>query len=254
MRTSVDLHAVSKLLVLVADELDQFLVGEKALVYTNSERFRIGLWIFNRDVDLEMTEGRTPDAFREFHLLAIWTAIDIQPTVERAVFRSAQVVGLDHKRVAFPVSDRVAVPPWLRIALFRKCAAIHINVPDAVIGFVLDENELRCLNDLSRLRLLMELKETHRHAVGVRIILRLVHIESLFPDLGSPRCIRQSALYIASGLEERGDRWTVGVEREWSSRRFDYYAASAAAKCSIRITRFGCRSLSAVRRGCTAFG
>src|SRR6185436_2940211 len=215
---SVDLYAVPELVVLVADELDQFLVGENALVYTNSERFRIGLFIFNRDVDLEMTEGRPPNAFREFRLLAIRTAVDIQPTVERAVFRSAQVIGLDHKRVAFPVSDRVAIPPWLRIALFRKCAAIHIDVTYAVIRFVLDENELRRLNDLSRLRLLMELKETHREAIGVRIILRLVHIESLFPDLRSPRCIRQSAWYVASGLEECGDRRTVWIERERSSR------------------------------------
>src|SRR5262245_49494682 len=137
-----------------------------------------------------MTEGRTPDAFRELNLLAIRTAVDIQPTVVRTVFRSAQVVGLDHKRVAFPAPDRVAVPPWLRIALFRKCAAIHINVTDAVIRFVLDDNELRRLNDLSRLRLLMELKETHREAVGVGIVLGLVHIESLFSDLGGPRCIR----------------------------------------------------------------
>src|SRR5262245_53742331 len=105
VQSSVDLYAAPELVVLVANELDQFLVGEKALIDTNSERFRIGFWIFNRDVDLEMTEGRTPDAFREFSLLAIRTAVHIQPTVERAVFRSAQVVGLDHKRVAFPVSD-----------------------------------------------------------------------------------------------------------------------------------------------------
>src|SRR5262249_36769644 len=141
-RSSVDFDSVPELLVLVADELDQFLIGKISLVHTDSERFRVGLWIFNRDVDLEMTERRAPDSFGEFRLLAVRTAVDIQPTVERAVFRPAQVVGFDHERVAFPVPDRVAVPPRLRIAWLRKRAAIHINVAYTVIRFVLDENEL----------------------------------------------------------------------------------------------------------------
>src|SRR5262249_13962802 len=105
-RSSVDFDAVPELLVLVADELNQFLVGKVALVYTNSERFSVGLWIVNRDVDLEMTERGAPNSFGEFHLLAVRTAVDIQPTVEWTVFRSAQVVGLDHECVAFPVPDR----------------------------------------------------------------------------------------------------------------------------------------------------
>ena len=54
---------------------------------------------------------------------------------------------------------------------------------DAVVRLVLDEDHLRRLDDQARLRLLMELEESHRHAVGVRIVLRLVHFESLLANL-----------------------------------------------------------------------
>ena len=128
------------------------------------------------------------NALDEFRLLAVRAAVDVQPSVETAVFRAAQVVGLDDERVAVPVSDRVAVPPRLRLTLRRKLAAIEIDVTDAVVGLVLDQDQLRRLDDLARLRLLMELQESHRHAVGVRIVLRLVHFESLLPISAAQVC------------------------------------------------------------------
>src|SRR5215470_4196396 len=98
--TSVDLHPPAKLLVLVADELDELGVRHDLLVDANRERFRVRLRIVNRDVDLEPAEGGPVESFREFGLLAVRTAADVEPAVARSVFGAAQVVRLDDERVA----------------------------------------------------------------------------------------------------------------------------------------------------------
>ena len=93
---SVDLHAAPELLVLSTDELDWLLVRENPMVDADREGFRVRLWILDREIYLEVTEGQAPDALGELRLVAVRTAVDIQPSVERAVFCSAQVVGLHH--------------------------------------------------------------------------------------------------------------------------------------------------------------
>src|SRR3954471_9217072 len=102
------------------------------------------------------------DAMRELRALAVRAAVHVQPAVARAVFGAAQVVRLDDERVAFPVADGVALPPRLRFTLRRELSAVEIDVPQAVVGFPLDEQALRVrdVHDLARLRLLMKLEKT----------------------------------------------------------------------------------------------
>src|SRR5205823_10523772 len=50
----VHFDAAAELLVLVADELDHFLIGRNALVDAHRERLRVRLRIFHRDVHLQV--------------------------------------------------------------------------------------------------------------------------------------------------------------------------------------------------------
>src|SRR4029079_18270750 len=111
-----DLDAPSELLVLVADELDQFGVGEDLLVDADRERFRVRLRIVDRHVDLEAAEGGAAEPLGELRLLAVRTAAHVEPSVVGARLRAPQVVRLDDEGVALPVADRVAVPLRLRLA------------------------------------------------------------------------------------------------------------------------------------------
>src|SRR4029453_17155635 len=111
---SVDLHAASELLVLVTDELDWLLVRKNSLVDADGEGFRVRLWVLDREIYLEVTEGQAPDALGELRLIAVRTAIHIQPAILRAFFRTPHIVCLDDERVAFPVADGVTIPPGLR--------------------------------------------------------------------------------------------------------------------------------------------
>src|SRR4030095_369239 len=159
----IDLDATPELLVLVADELDQLLIGQIALIDPDGPRFRVRLRIVDSYVDLQVPERGAADALSEFRLPAVRAAIDVEPSVVgTVVFCAPQIVGFDDKRVAIPTADRVAVPPGLRLALRRKRPAIEIDVAYAVVGLVLDENQLLRLDDLARLRLLVELQESHR--------------------------------------------------------------------------------------------
>src|SRR5580700_2739714 len=51
---SVDFDAATELLVLVANEFDQFLIGRKAFIDTHRERVRVRLRIGEGQVDLQM--------------------------------------------------------------------------------------------------------------------------------------------------------------------------------------------------------
>src|SRR6185436_17589122 len=120
--------------------------------------------------------------------------------------------------------DGVAVPPRLRLALRRQWPAVGIDVPQSVVGFVLDQRELWRLDNLSRLRLEMELQESHRQAVGVGILLG-VHRHTLFPELRGPRGIGKATRHVGAGFEERRDRRAVRIDRKALRRRFELNAA-----------------------------
>ena len=136
----VDLDARPELLVLVADELVRFFVGQEALVNTHGERLGVGLRIFDCNVDLQLAECRTAKPLDEFRLITVWTAADVEPRVIRAALSPTQVICLDDEGVPFPPADRVAVPPGLRLALRGKPPAVGLDVAEPVVGFVQNDD------------------------------------------------------------------------------------------------------------------
>src|SRR5690349_16686630 len=82
---ALDFDAATELLVLVADELDHFLIRRDALVDAHRERLGVRLRILDRDVHLEMTVRRALDAMGELRLLAVRAAVHVEPAVVRAV-------------------------------------------------------------------------------------------------------------------------------------------------------------------------
>jgi hypothetical protein len=106
----VDFDALAELLVLIADEFDRFLIY-KALIDAHGERFGIRLWVFYHHVNFELSERGPSKAFGEMCLLTIRTAANIEPAIACTGFCSAKVIGFHNERIAFPASDRIAVPP-----------------------------------------------------------------------------------------------------------------------------------------------
>src|SRR4029453_3654074 len=202
---SVDLHAASQLLVLVKDELDWLLVRKNSLVDADGEGFRVRLWVLDREVYLEVTEGQAPDALGELRFVTVRTAVDVQPSILRAFFRTPHVVCFDDERVAFPVADGVTVPTGLRFPLLGGLVPTRGHVTQPIVPFVFDQDQLRRLDDRARLRLLVKLKEAHRQAVGVGIFLRF-DVQSLLPELRGPRRVRQAIGHVPAGFEEGGHR------------------------------------------------
>src|SRR5215472_7683282 len=128
---SVDFHAPPELLVLVADELDELVVRRDLLIDAQRQRFRVRLRIVERDVDFQLAVAGPANALGELRPVGIRAAADVEPPVIRARLGSPQVVRVDDKRVAFPASDRVAVPEWLYAALSGQRTSVGINVPKA---------------------------------------------------------------------------------------------------------------------------
>src|SRR5690606_13653458 len=115
----IQLDPTAELLVLVADELDELLIGQEPLIDAHRPRFRVRLRIDDREVDLQMAVRRTPEALDDPRFPRVRAAVHVEPAVVRAVLRAAQVVGLDDQIVPLPMTDRIAVPPRLRLALRR---------------------------------------------------------------------------------------------------------------------------------------
>src|SRR4029453_14664329 len=119
-------------------------------------------------------------------------------------------------------------PPRLRFPLRRQLAAVRVDVTQPVVRFVFDQDQLRRLDDLARLRLLVKLKEPHRQAVGVRILLRF-EVQPLLPEIRGPRRVRQAIGHFPAGFEEGGHWRPTRVERKALGQRLDWNATSAAA-------------------------
>src|SRR5215471_3600848 len=229
---SVDLHPPAKLLVLVADELDELGVRHDLLVDADREWLRVRLRIVDRDVDFEPPERGPAEALCELGLLAVRTAADVEPAVARTVFGAAQVVRLDDERVALPMADGIAVPLRLRVALFRQRAAVDVNLAEAVVGFVQHQKLCRRLDDLARLGLLVELRDTHGQAVRVWILLA-VERHPLLLQFGGPRCHGQAVRHVGAEVTERRNGWCA--RRRWRRwRRVRTAPASAAVALRAR--------------------
>ena len=76
-----------------------------ALVHPHGERLRVGLRIVDRDVDLQRAEVQPPEPLGDFAASVSGLPPDVEPAVV------AEAGRLDDERVAFPLPDRVAVPP-----------------------------------------------------------------------------------------------------------------------------------------------
>src|SRR5438876_10382053 len=98
--TLIDLYPPFELLVFVADELDQLLVDQNALIDAHGERFLVSLRVVDRHVDLQFPEHWAAEAFGDLHLLAVRAAAQVEPSVEWPVLGSAEVVRIDDERVA----------------------------------------------------------------------------------------------------------------------------------------------------------
>src|SRR5262252_3548979 len=98
-------------LVLIANELDQLLIERKLVAHANGERLRVRFRVVDRYVDFEVTVVRSPPALGHLALRRHRAALDVEPHVV------AEADSLDDERIAFPVTDGVAVPPRLKIVV-----------------------------------------------------------------------------------------------------------------------------------------
>src|SRR5213083_2147074 len=156
-RSLVDLYAPAELLVLVADKLHRLFVGLESLIDPHGKWLCIGLGIVDGDIDLEFPKYRTAESLDESRFLAVGTAVHVQPAIIRSGFRTPQIVRLDNERVAFPSSDRVAVPPRCRFPVWGEAPAVGVDVSESVICFVQYGNQSRRLDDLPGFWLLVDL-------------------------------------------------------------------------------------------------
>src|SRR5215510_2491784 len=83
---------------------------------------------------------------------------------------AVKIIRLDHKGVAFPSPDGVAVPIRLHLSETRKRTAIHVDRAETVIGLGDVQKFSRCLDDFKRLRIDVVLKRTLRKAQPIRIV------------------------------------------------------------------------------------
>jgi hypothetical protein len=117
-------------------------------------------------------------------------------------------------------------------------------VTDAVIGFVLDQDQFVGLDDHARLGLLMELQKAHRHALRIRIVARIRGGAFVAERLG-PRCVGLAAFDVLSGLKEGRARRGVGIEGDRCLLRLERHTASAAATAFAAIAFFTAAAITA---------
>src|SRR5215475_1908188 len=161
-----------------ADELDHFLVQQDALLNGNGPWLCVRFGVVDCDFDLEATEIWPAESFGHFRSISQGIADDIQPTLVDEMTR------LNDERISVPSSHRVSIPPRLGIRP-RQAPSVQIDLTKSVICFVHDDDQLRSLDDLTRLRMIVELHDAHRQAVRIGIILAAVGLP-FFHEVGSP--------------------------------------------------------------------
>src|SRR4029450_3582496 len=124
------------------------------------ERFRERLRIVHGELDVELPVVHTTEALGDLHRFGVRTATMIEPpdAMEARGFAAMNLVGidateivrLDHERVAFPSSHRVAVPEGLHRSEWWERPAVHVDRAQPVVRFVDDENLRGGLADLQR--------------------------------------------------------------------------------------------------------
>src|SRR5881397_2696092 len=124
-----------------ADELDEFIIKQDALLHGNSPRLGVSFGIVNGDFDLQIPEIWPMESLGDFRRIGQRVADDIQPTLVDETAR------LNHESIAFPSSDRVSIPPRLGVGAGQG-PAVHEYLAKSVICFIHDDDQLRSLDDL----------------------------------------------------------------------------------------------------------
>ena len=169
--------------VFPTDELDQFIVGHQTLVRSYGPRPGIGLGIVHGHFDIESPVVGPADALRHMRFVGHRAAVFIDPRVIQEAGR------LHHQRVAFPPSNRVAVPPGLNIVFIGQRTAVCEDLPRASVRLREHHNLARVLNELARLRVKPQLHRVQRQTVGVGMILAVFR-QALVAEFQRPWLIR----------------------------------------------------------------
>src|ERR1700681_2859030 len=92
------------LIILIADVFYYFGVGEKRGVAVEGERPGVSARIVDSDIEIQMTEIGSAVAFDHVQFFGVGMGREIEPELVVEAHR------IDYQRVAFPLSDGVAVP------------------------------------------------------------------------------------------------------------------------------------------------
>ena len=71
---SIDFDHLSELLILVADEFDQFFLRPDSEINAHGPRLRVRLRVVDRQIDLQLTIAETTEALGEFRTPAVWAS------------------------------------------------------------------------------------------------------------------------------------------------------------------------------------
>src|SRR5262249_41434381 len=116
----------------LADELDEFRIRHDPLVHFNFPGLGIRFRIVNRDLDLKGSIVGPAKALGHFRLIAERASSYIKPLVV------GETGSFDYQSVAFPATDRISIPPRLRI-FPRKLPPIGEYLAQAAVRLINDQ-------------------------------------------------------------------------------------------------------------------
>src|SRR5262249_37322449 len=198
-------------ILIKADELDHLLVQQNALLHGNGPWLRVRFGIIDGDLDLEVPEVWPSESLGYFRRIGQRIADNIQPTLVDETTR------LNHKRISVPSSDRVSIPPGFGVWT-RQAPSVHKNLTKSVICLIHHDDQLRSLDDLARLRMIVELHDAHRQAMRVGIVLAVVGLP-FFHEIGGPWTKRQTTLHSCSNVSKQVQTVVGGRRDTWRRRR-----------------------------------
>src|SRR5215813_5341203 len=206
----------------MANEFDHFrAVCHNALGHSDGKGFRIRLRIVDGQLNIQQSEIHTAESLRQLHRLCIRTASVIEPSnaqervgeadaTDIARIDPVEIIRFDHKRVAVPFADGVAIPIRLYVALRRQRAAVCVDRAETIIRLGDVQNLSRCLDYLKWLRIDVVLKRTLGEAQPVGIV-QAILCGALLLEFCRPWLERQSIFEshtrVAAPDERRPTGW-----------------------------------------------
>src|SRR4030095_269267 len=122
----------------LTDELNQFSIGIDALIQLDGPWLRVRLGIVDSDLDFQVAVVRPSKPLCDFGCRSHRAATNVQPDVVDAAR------WLHDQRISFPLPDRVAVPPRLRI-LPRQGPPVGEYLTQAAVRLVNNKDQIRSL-------------------------------------------------------------------------------------------------------------